>query len=143
MDDLTLNEFVLRRKKEILKQIRALRGELSQLRTIEHSVATPSTYANKEGGASKKGGGLTFQDMVVEVLKRRPQGAGAKELLILIKDFHGKSIMRSSLSPQLSRLKSNGVLSLEGGIWRLTQPYLVDNTHPDAGLDERVQNLLG
>lgn len=65
---------------------------------------------------------MTFQDMIVSVLSDlKEPSADASEILHLIAQKFKKYIQRSSLSPQLSRLKAKGVLELNGSIWSLTK----------------------
>jgi hypothetical protein len=50
-------------------------------------------------------------------------GATANQMLSLFRDTFGRDdIIRSSLSPQLSRLKSEGEIMRDGLVWRLAPP---------------------
>jgi hypothetical protein len=62
---------------------------------------------------------LTFQDMIMLTLKSTPEGATANELLEMIDGRFNKKIMRSSISPQLSRLKQKGKVTLKDGMWAI------------------------
>tara|TARA_R110001606_G_scaffold275969_1_gene424168 strand:- start:1187 stop:1801 length:615 start_codon:yes stop_codon:yes gene_type:complete len=62
---------------------------------------------------------LTIKDMILEVLGPIPEGAEALTILQFIKDRFGKDLERTSLSPQLSRLKRDGILDLDGKAWRI------------------------
>ena len=68
--------------------------------------------------------------MIVQVLAGRPQGATATDILQLIEAIFGKKIIRSSISPQLSRLKSAGVLILENNMWRLVNAPDAESADP-------------
>ncbi|WP_139316332.1 hypothetical protein [Pseudochrobactrum sp. B5] len=61
----------------------------------------------------------TIKDYVVQVLSDSKKGMTALDILYEINSRFGKSYDRPSLSPQLSRLKENGVLGLRGSVWYL------------------------
>jgi hypothetical protein len=71
---------------------------------------------------------LTIKQAVIEVLKDHSEGMTALEILAEINTrYFGGSIIRSSLSPQLSRLKNDdGKIDLKGNKWFLLpeQPSL-------------------
>ncbi|WP_187147997.1 hypothetical protein [Nitrobacter winogradskyi] len=71
---------------------------------------------------------ITIMEAVVEVLKDRPEGLTALEILAEINTrYFGDRIIRSSLSPQLSRLKDRDhKIGLRGKKWFLLpqQPSL-------------------
>jgi hypothetical protein len=48
-----------------------------------------------------------------------PYGATANQLLALFKSAYGREIPRESLSPQLSRLKEDKIIVLEGKLWKI------------------------
>src|SRR5262249_19080342 len=64
---------------------------------------------------------LTIKEMVVEVLGVLGRGADALEILRLINERFQADLERTSLSPQLSRLKTDGILDRQGMIWILKQ----------------------
>ena len=59
--------------------------------------------------------------MVQQVLRSRPKGGTAEDIIDWIRKEFGIEVARPSLSPQLSRLKSEGILWLnsETKIWSL------------------------
>jgi hypothetical protein len=63
----------------------------------------------------------TMKDLVRRALRERfPEGAKAAELVELFNREWGRpDVIRSSLSPQLSRLKKDGEVTLDGEIWKL------------------------
>ena len=66
---------------------------------------------------------MTMKQLVVAALKEHfPNGATSNQLLSHFTTVWGRNdIMRSSLSPQLSRLKANeGLIELHGKVWTLT-----------------------
>lgn len=64
---------------------------------------------------------LTMKQLVRKALGEQfRNGATAIELLDFFRDAWGRDdVIRTSLSPQLSRLKREGVITLEGMTWRL------------------------
>lgn len=63
----------------------------------------------------------TIKDAVVEVLRSKPSGMTALEILAAIKERFSTDYPRTSLSPQLSRLRADGRIERAGGnVWRLT-----------------------
>lgn len=66
---------------------------------------------------------MTMKQLVVAALREHfPNGATSNQLLSHFLTTWGRNdIMRSSLSPQLSRLKANeGLIELHGKVWTLT-----------------------
>ncbi|HZG47851.1 MAG TPA: hypothetical protein VEZ41_16520 [Allosphingosinicella sp.] len=64
---------------------------------------------------------LTMKELVLKALAEQfPGGAAAKDLLDFFANAWGRGdVVRTSLSPQLSRLKEEGKIVLNGLIWRL------------------------
>jgi hypothetical protein len=63
----------------------------------------------------------TIKKMVVSILAESPkEGLDALEILERIRQKYGLEIERTSLSPQLSRLKNEGILANENQRWMLT-----------------------
>jgi hypothetical protein len=133
MTQQTTQEFITSRSKAILKQIQDLRQELAVLRALKTSLSGKSiiTAASQY---SRNQGGMTFQDMIVDVLNDQPnKNAEALKIIELIRVKHGKVIQRTSISPQLSRLKFKGVLYLRDNIWSLTEKYKAEKNEGPAG----------
>ncbi len=64
---------------------------------------------------------LTIKQMIVEVLGLMPEGAEALTILQHINSRFKASLERTSLSPQLSRLKNEGVIERNGLVWSLNE----------------------
>ncbi len=79
------------------------------------SIKTPPVVGRYSGG--KK----TLKGMIMAALTTHfhDTGATTNELLAYFKDVHEKDILRSSLSPQLSRLKRDGFIVSRNHIWSL------------------------
>lgn len=61
----------------------------------------------------------TIKDAVIEVLKERDRGMTALEILAAINFKFETDYPRTSLSPQLSRLKTDGKIERDGTVWKL------------------------
>jgi hypothetical protein len=84
------------------------------------SIAPRSPYAR-----------LTIKELVRKALSEHfTHGATANQLLELFANAWGRTdVVRTSLSPQLSRLRQEGLLFRQGQVWRLRAS---DNTnHPE------------
>ena len=66
---------------------------------------------------------LTMKQLAVKALKEHFQnGATANKLIKFFADAWGRTdIARASFSPQLSRLKTEGVIARDGLVWRLVR----------------------
>lgn len=108
--------------KEAIKA-QAARRLLKLPATGNDASAASLAYFNTPG-ANSQFHGLTMKSLVRKALSETfPQGATARQLLDLFHHEYGRvDIIRSSLSPQLSRLRVEGVIWRDGLIWRLTEP---------------------
>jgi hypothetical protein len=114
----SLREFIAGRRDEIKKQIAALKGELRDLDLAEAAIKTGTITVHAPAVSTP--GKPTIKEMVLEVLSGRGGlGVEASEIIALISNRFGEEVPRSSLSPQLSRLKEDGLLDLEGRIWKI------------------------
>jgi len=85
------------------------------------------------------GGEPIFKEKVKTALQEKfPNGASANDILKYLNDRWERQIVRSSLSPQLSRLKKEGVITLDNDIWRLAQK---DSASPEEEADDGVTAL--
>jgi hypothetical protein len=134
-----LQELLARQKKEAEAKVQELEATTDNLRRSWEKSAKDLDAAREELRrielVTKKleedavqPGQPTIKEAVMEVLKRKPEGMTALEILAEInrRHFEGK-IVRTSLSPQLSRLKNdNKKIILRGNRWFLLpeQPSL-------------------
>lgn len=118
MNKTSIRKLLAKRKSEILNNIKLLRRELSEIRAMEQALTIQSDDPkNSRNPELRSNQSLTFQDMIMLILKSTPEGATANELLEMIDGRFNKKIMRSSISPQLSRLKQKGKITLKDGVW--------------------------
>lgn len=93
-------------------------GRLRNLILHRTFALPPSPYAR-----------FTIKELVLKALDEQfEDGATAAQLLDLFANAWGRQdIVRTSLSPQLSRLKQEGQLVLDGQIWRIRRPHQLEN----------------
>lgn len=143
----SLREFLSVRRAELEKTLAALDeqrspllAELFEIEAAEKALAPdglPNTDAAEEADkpanpTAKRSREIrpgSIKDKVMAVLRNRPMGADANEILELIANQFGEAIERTSLSPQLSRLKKEEWLVLDGNVWRVADK----NEAPDVG----------
>lgn len=129
MEKLSLREFIDRRESEIkeiraallleLKELKAARGAID----ASHPLSGPTERRGASGVEVIVDSAPTIKEMVLSTLLLRQKSATSDQISDWIKEDFGKFIERSSLSPQLSRLRVDGKLDLDksSGEWRLTE----------------------
>jgi hypothetical protein len=127
----TLRDFINAREAEVKAQIRALNDELRELRTAKSAIDGPPA-PDAERGASNR---VTHRDMIIAVLDERPEGGTSDKVIEWVNDKFDTEISQASMSSQLSRAKSDGVLTLEQGtkIWRSAKHTPKENEPPKGG----------
>jgi hypothetical protein len=133
----TLREMLVRREAELLREIGNLRdqlqpleAELAEVRTAHAAIsvkgpAGPATYSYAVVSAHHSGDAgpyadLTMKELAVKALNEHFQnGATANQMLEFFRNAWGRKIERSSFSPQLTRLKREGVIARAGLMWHL------------------------
>lgn len=116
----TLRDFIANREGEIRDQIKALKSELKELQ-----LAKAALDGQDAAPAPAQSSGPTIKDMARTVLNTgvAKNGLTSHEILAGIKVEFDRDIDRTSLSPQLSRLKADGEIALDGEKWFTTDNY--------------------
>lgn len=109
----TLRDFIAQREAEIREQQRALKAELKELLVAKNALDAQDAVKT----VTVLPPAMTIKDMARDVLADAEKGMTSAEILAAIKAKHGREIDRTSLSPQLSRLKESGDLLLYGERW--------------------------
>ena len=114
MASTSFRDFLEIREKEIKELRSQLLVELREIKTAKMAIQSDDSTEDSE---PKK----TIKDMVQEVLIEHGDGGSADQIIEWIAESFKIEIARSSLSPQLSRLKSEGILTTgpADGFWRL------------------------
>lgn len=136
----TLAEFIVRRRREIAEAQDRLRLELDALDKefdqidkaaraagIEENAFVAERYREQSGlftverARQRVVAEKTIKEAVLEILKDAGRGMTALEILPEVNRRLNVDYPRTSLSPQLSRLKADGLLEREGIVWSLVQ----------------------
>lgn len=135
----TLREFITRRHKELdeleaplRQQLAAIISEREELRRAALAAgppparqASPDSQQPDETRRSRRTiPEKTIKDAVIEVLGAKGAGMTALEILAAINLKFGTEYPRTSLSPQLSRLKADGRINREGIVWTLEKKLI-------------------
>lgn len=148
----SLSAFIQRRRLEIEEEEGPLRERLAYLHTEKAQINRAAIAAGiddkpasgseirKRGPKPRNG---TIKQAVVEILTANGQGLTAINLLADLNHRNGTTLLRSSLSPQLTRLKDEGFICLTQGHWHLPgQPAIKikvsENEEPDPSLFAEV-----
>lgn len=115
---------LLQQRAQLYAQLRAVQKEMEEIERASRasglqlikSEAPKTNDAHKSKKTTK-----TMKDASIETLKKHPNGLPAVEILLEVNKILGSNYVRSSLSPQLSRLKKDGIIYDTNGIWTLTE----------------------
>lgn len=122
---LPLREYLASRRAEVQAQLKALRAELVELDAAERALSGGGDEQIKSGALRTRGtagsGKKTLKELALEALQARPEGAETVQIIADIKERHGIDVPRESMSPQMSRLRHEGIVVREGSSWRLVQ----------------------
>jgi aspartate aminotransferase-like enzyme len=142
-------DYLRARRKDITAQIQALNEELRDLDRMESALtgqgsltlatanlasAVPVEYRatpeemERLSRRQRRRFEMGIKAMGLQVLASMNQDVPAMQIIELIKDSFGVSLVRTSLSPQLSRLKDEGLVELTDKGWRITVQGL-ENLH--------------
>lgn len=91
--------------------------DLEMVNRVQTSPQSTGSYI-RNGVKIRHG---SIKDYVVQVLSDSQKGMVALDILVAINERFGKNYDRTSLSPQLSRLRQDGVLGLRGPVWYLAR----------------------
>ena len=122
----TLRDFLAQREEEIKGQLKKLREELVEIKKAKSALSAGPSIGGESGSDSESTRKTTIKDMIREVMAApdAAQGVAAGSILDKIEAYFNTSIERTSLSPQLSRLRDQGELVLIDGKWFPSEPRL-------------------
>ena len=140
----TIIQLMEKREKEVTQQIENLRkqlapleAELSQIRVAKAAINSDDDYEPLAPDSPRPLAQLVFppvlgayhhltmKQLTMKALAEQfPAGATARELIKFFKNAWGRAdVVRSSLSPQLSRLQEDGFIKREGRVWHLVKEF--------------------
>lgn len=119
---MALLDYLSSRRAEIEAQIKALRAELAEIRIAEAALSgeasSKTVVATPKGSAVVREGSI--KDWVLKALTQAPLGLQTDAVIMGIREVGGPDVARSSITPQLSRLKGDGLITYNEGKWWLT-----------------------
>lgn len=129
----TLREFLDQREQEIAAEVRRLRRELVEVRAARHAISEEGSHRtapSRHVPAER----LTLKDRIRSVLAKEATGVTSDFIIDAIEQDFGLRVPRSSLSPQLSRLKKENVVARDAATntWRLVEQ---ENAPPQDAAD--------
>ena len=124
---------VLQKTLEVYRaKIQPLEAELADVRRAlnvlrgDHRRSVQSTVASVLTHRSSPYHRMTLKSLIKKALREQfPRGATANELVDFFENAWDREVQRTSLSPQLSRLKDEGVVVLEDTRWTLVKHQTV------------------
>jgi hypothetical protein len=123
----TLREFIDRRLRELREAERPIRAQLNEIERERKELEKTAKMIGLESAyredidprnTQKK----TIKEAVMEILTEFPMGLTATDIRVKVNTRMNTSYKRSSLSPQLSRLKQDKRIKQEGIVWSLIAP---------------------
>ena len=129
-------EFIHKRRAKLKKELEEL--DTAERVYRESGIQIPPIAQHRLFPASWPVRTPTMKEGVVLLLKERePLGLTALEILDRIQSRWNKNLQRTSLSPQLTRLKNDGVIRNDKGAWKLITETLEKTEAPaNSGASE-------
>ena len=127
----SLRDFIADREAAIKAQIKALHDELRELRAAKSAIESgPLVNAARSAGAR-----MTHREMILQTLDEVYSGLTADAVKELVQKKFGVEIPLASMSSQLSRAKSDGLLELDHSTkeWRIAKQSAKKNEPPKGG----------
>lgn len=115
---------------QLLKDRRLLQEEL---RAVEAAIAAYERALQlslfpQDSNRSNRRRETTIKQDALNVLQKFPSGRSAREILVELNRTVRPELERETLSPQLSRLRRDGKLSYDNGIWSISNGGANENT---------------
>lgn len=118
-------------------EIEALYREIQDLERVSRAIDNlPEPQQKPAPGPTEEEAPLTIKGAVLAVLADAPQGLIALDILRRINQRFGLGLVRTSLSPQLTRLKKAGAIDLHGSIWTTGPKFKKAPSKPADGETE-------
>lgn len=120
--------WVRKRKDELHRELHELEAaervyRESGFRTISHPQLPFQQFTGYERRGSKRPP-KTIKEAVIQVLESAPDyGLTANEILQRLQETYDSTLVRTSLSPQLSRLKGDNIIASDRPFWKLVRNH--------------------
>ena len=133
---MALRDYLAQRREEIEQQMKALRAELSEIKIAEAALGgaplNKTVVRSANGPAAIREGSI--KDWVLKALMHFSIPMETEQIIDAVQRIGGPAVNRNSMTPQLSRLKGDKLITLEGRLWRLVPPDLAQKDEaPGAG----------
>jgi len=115
MDDISVRDFLTSREAVLKEKKAAISAELAEIRILKSTLGD----SGKPAASRSKSSEPTIKEMILDVLSDREDGATSDEIIALVMKKYDKVVPRSSMSPQLSRLKGDDQVARENERWML------------------------
>jgi hypothetical protein len=119
--DAAVQEAVRKASEPFLDELREIDVALYAIETSERPDRTSPQQEPLAPRQVTRSVGLTLKQMILQILGERHGGLDALAILDEINRRWNVGLERTSLSPQLSRLKQEGRLKLTGKVWNLVE----------------------
>lgn len=131
---MALMDYLSTRRSEIEAHIKALRAELAEIRIAEAALSGEgvgkTVVTTPKGPAVVREGSI--KDWILRALTQAPEGLYTEGVITAIQTIGGPEVARSSITPQLSRLKAEGLVTYEVNKWWLLSRSDRNEETPDA-----------
>ena len=130
-------EFLRQRKVQLKKELAELEvAERVYLSSGARLASGQQSLSLVEPVRSRK----TIKEMILEVLRQiEPRGATALEILDLIRAQWKPDLERTTLSPQLTRLRKRNEIHNDRGVWKLGKPQGEDLSEEIGSSPESIR----
>lgn len=145
----SIQEYLEIRENEIKELRTQLLVELREI-SVAKAAIVRSRYPD---GNIDESPSRTIKEMITDVLSVHRQGGSADQIIAWIRETHRTEVVRSSLSPQLSRLKAEGIIVLDDqtSLWRSKTPeemhqigdILLGEGNRTKSIDRMVKRMTG
>jgi hypothetical protein len=147
---MALLDYLTTRRGEIEAQMKALKAELAEIRIAEEALVggqtTRTVMSGTRGSSTVRAGSI--KDWIMKALMQASKGLETDEVIEAVTAIGGPTVLRNSMTPQLSRLKGAGLIEQEGRLWRLVSHNAAQNDEalgvqpPSAPEDEDYSDLV-
>tara|TARA_R110002124_G_scaffold226094_1_gene391275 strand:+ start:156 stop:674 length:519 start_codon:yes stop_codon:yes gene_type:complete len=127
----TLRDFINAREAQVKASIKALNDELRELQTAKSAITGEPGPAKRSRTSNR----MTHRDMFIKVLEDRRDGGTTEDIAGWVAEKFNVEIPQPSMSSQLSRAKSDKLLTLDTSSkrWRLAK--FSTNAKADPSID--------
>jgi hypothetical protein len=116
-------EPLIQQRSETEREIAVLERELSDVRSAADALGMVNRLPESNLGVTRREAPTpTIKEAALQILRDFPEGLIALDILAKINERYDLRLVRSSLSPQLTRLMRDGKLVAHDSVWRLARP---------------------